>query len=121
MSTPRSLALQAALLGGLGCIAVVFYLVAYSWADAALASAYDGRCHWLDEYSSPCTVQQYLRHKATSAFFPSLGFPQFLVYLAYFGLAVWVLRFIFQLLGFAVRRAQPTLQADGPASGGPAA
>lgn len=108
-------------MGGLVCIAIIFYLAAYSWADAALASTYDGRCHWLGEYSRPCTVQQYLHHEATSAFFPDLGFPQLFVYLAYFGLAVWVLRFMYQLLGFVVRRAQPTRQADGPASGGPTA
>lgn len=112
MSTAKSLQRQAALLAVVAASFVAFFFGAYHWASIYRAPAYDGNCHWLGEYSSPCTMAEYLNHEATSLFFPYLRFPQALMYLVYFGIAVWLLRFLFELFGFVVRAAQQRAPAE---------
>jgi len=111
VSTARSLKLQGILLACIVALCISYYFTAYWSASSHLAETYDGRCHWLGEYSRDCSVSEYLSHEARSAFFPAAHFPQALLYLAYFALSVWLLRFAFELLGFFVSsRQQPGAQ-----------
>ena len=105
MSSAGSLRVQALVLVCLLMVLSCVYFGARYQASASVASAYDGQCHWLSEYSRPCTVEQYIHHEAVSALFPRITLIGIVIYVVYLGGIIWAVRLGFEFIGFVVRRS----------------